>query len=119
MSHFIVALAQRAAPFANPSNNNMWTVDIGRCAVEAMRRKLVWVERQGVWGWGCSKCVWVFKMESSPIGDSIDEMRKHEQRCDKEFASHVCAEHQRVKNRKVKSYNPPPEGYSDGTEAGI
>jgi len=46
MSHFIVALAQGAAPFANPSNNNMWTVDIGRCAVEAMRRKLVWVERQ-------------------------------------------------------------------------
>ena len=66
--------------------------------LEAMRRELVWVARHE--GWGCSKCVWVFKMESSPIGDSIDEMRKHEQRCDKEFASHVCAEHLKVKNPK-------------------
>jgi hypothetical protein len=31
MSHFIVALPT-AAPFANPYNNNMWTIDIGRCA---------------------------------------------------------------------------------------
>jgi hypothetical protein len=57
-----IVMSETAAPFANPSNNNMWTVDIGRCAVEAMRPKLVWVERQGVWGWGCSKCVWVFKI---------------------------------------------------------
>jgi len=31
MSHFIVALPT-AAPFANPYNNNTWTIDIGRCA---------------------------------------------------------------------------------------
>ena len=47
------------------------------------------------------KCAWVFNIPGSPIGDSIDEMKKHyEQRRDKEFASHVCAEHPKVKNPK-------------------
>jgi hypothetical protein len=69
--------------------------------MEAMRRELVWVERQDFGGWGCSKCLWVFKMAGSPVGDSIAEMSKHyEQRRDKEFASHVCDEHQRVKKPK-------------------
>jgi hypothetical protein len=40
-------------------------------------------------------------MAGSPIGESIDEMREHyEQRRDKEFGSHVCAEHARAKNPK-------------------
>ena len=69
--------------------------------MEAMRRESVWVERPDFWGWGCSKCAWVFKMAGPPVGNSIDEMRRHyEQRCDKDFASHVCAEHPRVKNPK-------------------
>jgi hypothetical protein len=38
-------------------------------------------------------------MAGPPIGDSIDKMKsQYEQRRDKEFASHVCAEHPRVKN---------------------
>jgi hypothetical protein len=41
--------------------------------MEAMRRELVWVERQDFWGWGCSKCVRVFNTAGPPIGDSIDE----------------------------------------------
>jgi hypothetical protein len=43
----------------------------------------------------------VFNIPGAPIGNSIDEMRKHyEQRRDKEFATHVCAEHPKVKNPK-------------------
>ena len=36
-----IVMSETSAPFANPSNNNMWTVDIGGCAVEAMRRGFV------------------------------------------------------------------------------
>jgi hypothetical protein len=69
--------------------------------MEAMRREWVWVEREDFQGWGCSKCAWVFNMPGPPIGDSKDEMKKHyEQRRDKEFASHVCAEQPRVKKPK-------------------
>jgi hypothetical protein len=69
--------------------------------VEGMRRELVWVERQDFWGWGCSKCAWVFNMAGSPIGDSIDKMRsQYEKQRDKEFTSHVCAQHPKVKNPK-------------------
>ena len=69
--------------------------------MEAMRRELVWIERSDFWGWGCSLCAWVFKMAGSPIGDSIDKMRsQYEKQRDKEFASHACAEHPRIKNPK-------------------
>jgi hypothetical protein len=64
-----------------------------------MRRELVWVERHE--GWGCSQCAWVFSLAGSPTGNSIAEMKRNfEQRCGKEFASHVCADHPRVKNPK-------------------
>ena len=60
----------------------------------ATRRKLVWVERQNFYGWACSECAWVFNTAGLPIGESIDEMKSHyEQRRDKEFKSHICADH--------------------------
>lgn len=63
----------------------------------AMRRKLVWVERQNLHGWGCTECGWMFKPSGPPAGNSLDEMMKiYEQRRDKEFKSHVCAEHART-----------------------
>ena len=62
--------------------------------MEAMRRKLVWVERRNVHGWACSKCEWVFNPAGPPIGESLDGMKSHyEAQRDKEFASHVCAQH--------------------------
>jgi hypothetical protein len=65
-----------------------------------MRRELVWVERHE--GWGCSQCALVFSMAAPPIGNSIDKMKRHfEMRRDKEFASHVCADHSRAKNPKT------------------
>jgi hypothetical protein len=62
--------------------------------MEPMRRKLVWAERPNFQGWACTACVWVFNPSGPLVGDSIDEMKMHyAQQRDKEFASHVCAEH--------------------------
>ena len=63
-----------------------------------MHRKLVWVESQDFQGWACSECVWVFNASRPLVGNTIDEMKTRfvEER-DKEFASHVCAEHPRAK----------------------
>jgi hypothetical protein len=62
-----------------------------------MRRKLVWIEEQRFRGWGCSQCAWMFNPSGSPTGKSLDEMKQnYEQQRDKEFTSHVCAEHPRA-----------------------
>jgi hypothetical protein len=70
---------------------------ISEVAVEPMHRKLVWVERPNFQGWGCSECAWVFSPLWPLAGKSIDEMKTNfGQQRDKEFASHVCAEHPRT-----------------------
>jgi rubredoxin len=62
-----------------------------------MRRKLVWVERPNFQGWACSECTWFFNPSTPFVGNSIEEMKtKFEEERDKEFASHVCAEHRRA-----------------------
>jgi len=81
----------------------MWdaqqTIQIGRCkhraaTKEAMSRKLVWIEQQRFRGFGCSECGWRFKPSGVPTATSFDElMRMLELRRDKEFTSHVCADH--------------------------
>ncbi len=64
--------------------------------MERARRKLVWVERPNFQGWACSECGWAFNPSGPPFGISMDEMMEHfEQQRDKEFKSHVCAEHPR------------------------
>jgi hypothetical protein len=64
--------------------------------MSAMRRKMLWIEGQNFQGWACSECAWVFKPQGLLLDESIEAMKIHyqEQR-DKEFASHVCAEHPR------------------------
>jgi hypothetical protein len=63
-------------------------------AKEPMRRKLVWTERTNFQGWACSECSWIFNSSWPLVGKSIDEMKtSFGQQRDKEFASHVCAEH--------------------------
>jgi rubredoxin len=67
--------------------------------MEPMRRKLVWVESQNFQRWSCSECAWVFNASWPLAGKSVDEMKtEFEQQRDKEFASHVCAEHPRATN---------------------
>jgi len=62
----------------------------------AMRRKLIWLESQDFQGWACSDCTWAFKPRGPIAGESLNEMKmNYERQRDKEFASHVCAEHRR------------------------
>jgi hypothetical protein len=66
-----------------------------------MSRRLVWIDQQRFRGFGCSECGWRFKASGAPMGASFDEMmRNFELQRDKEFASHVCAEHPRAQERK-------------------
>jgi hypothetical protein len=66
-----------------------------------MHRKLVLIEEQRFWGWGCSECAWVFNPSGSPTGKSIYEMKQnYEQQRERAFAAHVCAQHPRVRNTK-------------------
>jgi hypothetical protein len=62
-----------------------------------VRRKLVWVERTNFQGWACTECAWVFNASWPLVGTTIDEMKtKFEEERDKEFASHLCADHPRA-----------------------
>jgi len=66
-----------------------------------MPRKLVWIERQNLQGFGCSECNWVFNPSGALVGESLDEMKqKYEAQRDKEFAAHVCAELPRASKSK-------------------
>jgi hypothetical protein len=70
----------------------------------AMSRELVWIERQGFAGWGCSECAWVFNASKTPAGRFFDEMvRNFELQRDREFTLHVCADHPGTKNTKNKN----------------
>jgi hypothetical protein len=59
-----------------------------------MTRKLVWIEQPRFQGFGCSECGWRFKPSEALTGASFPEMmRTFESQRDKEFTSHVCADH--------------------------
>jgi len=65
--------------------------------MSAMHRKLLWLESQNFQGWACSDCAWVFKPKGPLVGETIAEMTMHyEDQRDREFSSHVCAEHPRL-----------------------
>jgi hypothetical protein len=59
-------------------------------------RRLVWIDEKRFRGFGCSECAWVFNSSGSPTGRSFDEMmRNFELQRDREFSSHLCADHPR------------------------
>jgi hypothetical protein len=59
-----------------------------------MSRKLVWIEQPRFLGFGCSECGWRFEPSGGLTGKSFAEMmREFESYRDKEFTSHVCADH--------------------------
>ena len=81
---------------ATPSFRSI-TRQISECAIEAMRRELIWVERQNFQGWACTECAWAFNPSGPLVGGSIVEMMAiYKRQRDKEFTSHVCAKHPRV-----------------------
>jgi rubredoxin len=66
-------------------------------AMEPKRRRLEWAERPNFQGWACSECAWVFNPSWPLAGKSVNDMKtEFGQHRDKEFASHVCAEHPRA-----------------------
>jgi hypothetical protein len=66
-----------------------------------MPRKLVWVDEGRFLGFACSECSWRFDSSAAPTGKSFDEMmRNFELQRDKEFTSHVCADHPRSMGAK-------------------
>ena len=65
-----------------------------------MRRKVVWMEQPGFGGFGCSECGWRFEPADPPAGTSFDEMiYNFSLQRDKEFRSHVCADHPKKAGR--------------------
>src|SRR5271155_400326 len=90
---FVVSSNTNAAPSCNEAKLRQ----ISRGAMDAKRRTLVWVARQNFQGWACTECAWVFSALGPPVGNSLEEMKQnYEQRRDKEFAAHVCAQHPRA-----------------------
>ena len=62
-----------------------------------MPRRIQWVNSQNFLGFGCSECDWKFNPSGSPMGESLDEMkRKYEAQRDKEFAAHVCEKNAQI-----------------------
>jgi hypothetical protein len=67
-------------------------------------RQMIWIEIARMETWACSECAWAFSPSGPPRGSSLDEMKQnYEHQRDKEFASHVCAEHARTKGAKDDS----------------
>jgi hypothetical protein len=73
-------------------------------------RMLIWIEEPSFQGFGCSECAWVFNPSGPPSGNSLEEMKEYyEQRRDKEFGAHHCAEHPRATMTEVQiSRTGPP-----------
>jgi hypothetical protein len=66
-----------------------------------MPRKLAWVDEWRFCGFACSECSWRFDSPATPTGKAFDEiMRNFELQRDKEFTSHVCADHPRAMGAK-------------------
>jgi hypothetical protein len=74
-----------------------------------MPRLLEWSKSRNFQGFRCSECDWKFKPSGAAAGNSLAEMMsEYETQRDKEFAAHVCANHQRPK--KAKDPAQPAKG---------
>jgi hypothetical protein len=70
------------------------TANCARRPRRATSRTLVWIEQQDFLGFGCSQCSWRFEVSGAPTGASFDDMMRYfELQRDREFSSHVCADH--------------------------
>jgi rubredoxin len=77
---------------------------LARRPTVAKLRALIWNEEARFQGWRCSECAWVFNPSGPPEGNSLVAMMEHYERLrDKEFATHVCAEHPRTTKTQPKS----------------
>jgi rubredoxin len=70
-------------------------------------RQMVWIKTARMEAWACSECAWAFSPSGPPRGSSIEEMKENfERQRDKEYASHVCAEHPRAKSAREDARLP-------------
>jgi hypothetical protein len=59
-----------------------------------MTRKLVWIEKPGFGGFGCSECGWRFEPSNAPTGTTFEDMTANlGLQLEREFAAHDCADH--------------------------
>jgi hypothetical protein len=65
----------------------------------AKHPELVRVQTKDFMGWACSACAWQFNPSGIPAGKTLAEIKLNfERERDKEFESHVCAEHPKRKS---------------------
>jgi hypothetical protein len=70
-------------------------------------RQMMWIKTARIEGWACSECAWAFSPSGPPLGSNLEEMKQnYERQRDKEYASHVCAEHPRAKSAPDDSRVP-------------
>jgi hypothetical protein len=67
-------------------------------------RKMIWIRTARIETWGCSQCVWTFNPSDPLRGSSLEEMKENylSQR-QREFASHICAEHPKAKSARLET----------------
>jgi rubredoxin len=83
--------------------------EIVRVQGRAMKR-MIWVKSAHSEVWACSECAWVFNPSGPPRGASLNEMKQNfERQRDKEFASHVCAQHPRTKSQEAATRSDKDE----------
>ena len=102
--HVMKVTDREAGGFSNPSQEapEVSTANCVRLPQRAaINRTLVWIEQPHFRGFGCSECGRRFEPSGAPTGTSFDEMmRNFELQRDKEFTSHVCADHPRNTSAK-------------------
>lgn len=60
-------------------------------------RQMLWIKTARMEAWACSECAWTFSPSGPPQGSSLGEMKhNYEHQREKEFTSHVCADHPRA-----------------------
>ena len=71
---------------------------------EGLMRQMVWIKTPRTEAWACSECAWTFSPSGPPDGSSLEEMKQnYERQRNKEYASHVCADHPRAKSAPESS----------------
>ena len=71
--------------------------------------EMVWVQRERFMGWACSNCTWEFNPSGIPAGNTLAEIKQHyERERDREFESHVCAEHPKGSQSVSRDEQPKP-----------
>jgi hypothetical protein len=87
-------------------------------------RQMIWIKTVRMETWACSVCDWAFSPSGPPLGSDLEEMKQNfERQRDKEYASHVCAEHPRPSSaRDASQFSRPrdirPYSTSPGNRMG-